>query len=95
LAYIEWYSPLPSQPDKSHGMYINKKTLGADGKAIGAVIPLSNIHQCCMLFPKFSDDSDTVALARESNWEASNVLDEASVFFFNNWLNMYAYQTIW
>ena len=95
LAYVEWYSALQSQPDKFHGMYVVKKVFGADGNAIGAVIPLTNIRQSCMLIPKFSDDSDIIALNQESRWNANNVLDVASIFYVNNWLNMYAYQTIW
>lgn len=79
----------PAQPHKAHGMYKVKRSLSGDGSVNGAIIPLSNIRQSCHLFPKF-DNNDALC-----QWSASTALDTATSFYVNNWLNSYAYQTIW
>ena len=55
----------------------------------GAVVPLSEIRQSCMLIPKYKD------ARAEGDWTSANVLDKCSSFVINNWQHMYAYQTIW
>jgi hypothetical protein len=72
-------------------MYKIKRSLSTDGTALGAIIPLANIRQSCMLIPRFSVDGSE----SENRWRAANVLDEAETFYINNWLNSYTYQTIW
>jgi hypothetical protein len=54
LAFIEWYSPIPSSARENHGlMYQIKKIKTSQGRIPGAIIPLSNIRQVCMLCPAF------------------------------------------
>jgi hypothetical protein len=60
-------------------------------RAPGAIIPISNIRQSCMLFPAFPKDSGRTP----SDWTTDNVLDKCSSFFVNNWLSKYSYQSIW
>jgi hypothetical protein len=91
LAYVEWYSHLSPTPKENHGnMYVVKKVTPPQGnRTSGAVIPLSNIRQSCMLMPLlFSMDVP-------STWCRDNVLDLSTSFLLNNWLNEYSYHTIW
>lgn len=92
LVYVEWYSQFKSSKEtERHGMYVVKKgTRDANGISPGSIIPLTNIRQSCMLIPKFRTNE-----AEEASWTSSNVLDQASTFYVNNWLNLYSYQTIW
>ncbi len=91
LAYIEWYSKTPSSAQEHLGnMYsIKKGVTTALNHLPGAVMPLHDIRQSCMLIPKFTS-GDIPA-----NWNTSNVLDLCSSFLVNNWSSKYAYQTIW
>ena len=90
LAFIEWYSK--HHPEADHtasGMYTIKKIGNSEGVLSGAVVPLSEIRQSCMLIPKYKDSR------AEDAWTSASVLDNCSSFVINNWQHMYAYQTIW
>jgi hypothetical protein len=91
LAFIDWYSPLPSSPDENKGaMYDIRNIQNLPGsRRPGAVVPLSNIRQSCMLIPRFP------AQGVPKDWSLDNVLDKATHFFVNNWSSKYNYQTIW
>jgi hypothetical protein len=89
LAFVEWYSPTPSSTQENHGlMYRIKKIKTSQGRSPGAIIPLNNIRQVCMLSPAFEREIP-------KTWRSDNILDLASIFFINNWSSKYAYQTIW
>ena len=92
LAYIEWYSSIPSQPSVPNGnMYLIKKIEPSTGtQAQSSIIPVSNIRQSCMLFPVFPK---LAPIAKD--WRSENILDKCSSFLINNWSSKYAYQTIW
>jgi hypothetical protein len=90
LVYVEWYSK--HHPDADHassGMYTIKPNVNSEGVTLGAIVPLSEIRQSCMLIPKYKD------ARAEDGWTSANVLDKCSSFLINNWQHMYAYQTIW
>jgi hypothetical protein len=90
LACIEWYSKLQGAADPNHMMYrITKSPPRADGSVPTSIIPLSDIHQSCQLFPFFSNKDV------DSTWTTHNSLDQCSVFLVNNWRSLYSYQTIW
>ena len=89
LAYVEWYSKQQPEADRQTGMYTIKTTWNSEGVPLGAVVPLSEICQSCMLIPKYKDSR------AEVDWTSQNVLDKCSSFVINNWQHMYAYQTIW
>ena len=91
LAYIEWYTPIPPAPLRKNGtMYHIKKVPPSEHtRPPGAVIPLSNIRESCMLFPSFPQDT------MPASWTTSNVLDECDLFLVNNWLSKRSYQSIW
>ncbi|KAF8958090.1 hypothetical protein BDZ97DRAFT_1668870, partial [Flammula alnicola] len=91
LAYIEWYSKLDAIAEVKHGMMYRLKKVSTttdQTRVQGAVLPLSNIRQSCMLFPVFPEDVPI-------QWTPANVLDHATSFLLNNWLSKYSYQTIW
>lgn len=74
-------------------MYKIKKHTDNPFEVPGAVIPLSNIRQSCMLIPKFSEESQLPQ--DEKKWNSSNVLDMADTFYLNNWLDLYTYNTVY
>ena len=88
---MEWYTHQGPEleADKVHGMYHISRATDSQGRRQGAVIPLSNIRQSCMLFPVFKGNRE------EANWQPDNVLDGTDAFLINNFLNKYSYQTIW
>jgi len=91
LVYIEWYTKLASTADIKNGMMyrIRKASTSTNPPRVqGAIFPLSNIHQSCMLFPIFPEDVPT-------HWTPLNILDNALFFLVNNWLSKYSYQMIW
>ena len=77
------------EADKSTSMYSIKSTWNLEGVPLGAVIPVSEIRQSCMLIPKYENSES------EGEWTSTNVLDKCLSFFINNWQYKYAYQTIW
>ncbi|KAJ3834431.1 hypothetical protein F5878DRAFT_544828 [Lentinula raphanica] len=88
LAYITWYTRFKSSPDSSTGMYKVEPAFDSNGMPQGAIIPLSNIRQSCMLVPSTKTSWD-------KNWNSDNILDECSSFFVNNLQTKYTYQTIY
>ena len=91
LAYIEWYSPLARAAEERHGvMYrVKKPPVNQQNRRQGAVVPLGNIRQSCMLIPAFPRGHVP------ADWTHENVLDMSDTFFVNNWLSKYSYQTIY
>jgi hypothetical protein len=45
LAYIEWYSPLPNNPERNHLLYKVSPQKEPDGSCICSIIPLANIRR--------------------------------------------------
>ena len=89
--YVEWYTKFTSTADIKNGMMYQVRkayTSTSPHRVQGTILPLSNIHQSCMLFPISPEDVPI-------EWTPSNVLDKASSFLVNNWLSKYSYQTIW
>jgi hypothetical protein len=68
--------------------YVNKVKNSQGTQVQGAIIPLANIQQSCMLFPIFQGTPDT-------HWSPASSLDLASSFLVNNWLSKYSYQMIY
>ena len=89
LAYVEWYTRQASSPNKTHGMYQISKAVDSNGRQQGAVVPMANIRQLCMLIPNFGEEGV------KSGWSSENVLDQCCSFLINNWSSKYAYQTLY
>lgn len=93
LAYIEWFTApmLTVAQQKHHNMATVQCSLAqVDGFSQWSIIPLSNIHQSCMLAPNFSNTS----VHNQASWTSSNILDVAPSFLVNNWASVYTYRTI-
>ena len=94
LAYIELYKFTSNMANKDHGMYRVAPSKDAQGRTSVTIIPLTSIRQSCMLIPVFpkpksSNYSDFL------KWTPDNVLDKASSFLVNNFLDLYSYQTVY
>lgn len=87
LAYVTWFSRFKSTPDNDTGMYRVEPAKDSKGQAQGAIIPLANIRQSCMLTP-----SRTVW---DRTWTTDNILDRCDSFLVNNLQSKYSYQTIY
>ncbi|KAK6977112.1 hypothetical protein R3P38DRAFT_2474374, partial [Favolaschia claudopus] len=85
LAYVEWFSPFPSEPEPHHLMYKLKRS-GKDGKRLASIIPLANIRRSAHLFPKFGP-------VAPAEWTSSNVLDKCPTFFVNSFTDRHFYAT--
>lgn len=91
LVYIEWYSKLDRAAHPKHGLMYHIKKVATTSNPVrvqGAILPLSQIRQSCMLFPMFP-------AVVPSHWTPTNILDHATSFLVNNWLSKYTYQSIW
>ncbi|KAJ3968323.1 hypothetical protein EV361DRAFT_777217, partial [Lentinula raphanica] len=73
--------------DPATGMYRVEPSISSNGIPHGAIIPLSDIRQSCMLVPGKS--------SWDRSWNSDNILDECSSFFVNNLQSKYSYQTIY
>ncbi|KAJ3816192.1 hypothetical protein EV361DRAFT_813018, partial [Lentinula raphanica] len=87
LAYVTWYTRFKPAPDPATGMYRIEPAIASNGVPQGAIIPLSQVRQSCMLVPSKS--------TWDKSWNSENILDECSSFFVNNLQTKYTYQTIY
>lgn len=89
LAYIEWYTaPVLTPADqKVHNMASIQKAPLKDGAPPWSIIPLTNIRQSCMLFPKFRD-------LKVGELSSLTTLDHCNSFLVNNWVSVYTYRLI-
>ena len=86
LAYVEWFTRFPKEPNPDHRMYRIKR-VREDGDNLATVIPLSNIRRSIHLFPNFGKK-------KPHAWTSSNVLDLAESFFVSDLSDRHAFQTI-
>lgn len=93
LAYLELFR-LSAQANKNHGMFTAVPEIDNQGIRLGAIVPITNIRQSCMLIPVFPT-RNTPEAEQLHSWQPENVLDQADSFVLNNFLNMYSYQTIY
>jgi len=90
LAYVEWFTSQGPVANITHSMYKFSKAFDSQGQPQGAVIPISNIRQSCMLFPIFPRKQKI-----PTDWRPDNIVDKVQSFLINNCLNKYSYQTLW
>ncbi|KZT20962.1 hypothetical protein NEOLEDRAFT_1074287 [Neolentinus lepideus HHB14362 ss-1] len=83
LAYVEWFSPFPSNPDRSSQMYKITRSV-RDGERLASIIPVTQIYRSVHLFPKFGSHVPRA-------WSSSTVLDDAPAFFVNPFLDRATY----
>lgn len=85
LAYIEWYSPLPNNPERNHLLYKVSPQREPDGSRTCSVIPVANIRRSVHLLPKFGPFAP-------QEWTSNNVLDSCNTFFLNDFTDRYMYR---
>ncbi|KAF5339496.1 hypothetical protein D9757_015386 [Collybiopsis confluens] len=73
LAYVTWFTRFEGTPNEATGMYRVEPSHASNGIALGAIIPLSDIRQHCMLVPSRRE--------WEKSWTSYNILDQCSSFF--------------
>ncbi len=77
LAYVEWYTDIPSRPDPNHGLYKISPQRDQHGSGIiGSIIPISDIIRSIHLFPVFGPFAP-------NDWTPKNVLDHCQTFYLN------------
>lgn len=75
-------------------MYKVSQEKDNQGRPRGAIIPLTNIRQSCMLIPVFPKPGTQAANSLHS-WNPDNALNQGTTYVLNNYLNMYSFQTIY
>ena len=85
LVYVEWYTPFSEDPDPSTLMFKVSPLKDRAGGRTCSIIPLANIRRSAHLIPKFG-------AAAPQEWTSSTVLDLASVFYVNSFMDMNMYR---
>ncbi|KAJ7150608.1 hypothetical protein C8R46DRAFT_914692, partial [Mycena filopes] len=83
LAYVEWFSKFPRNPDPNHGMYKISRPV----ERAASIIPVSQIRRSVHLFPEFGP-------VAPRDWTSNNVLERCSKFYVSPWSDRHAYITI-
>ncbi|KAJ3913612.1 hypothetical protein F5877DRAFT_93124 [Lentinula edodes] len=84
LAYVEWFSRFPSQPESYTGLYRLKKQSNRDGTPAASILPLETIKHSVHLYPKWGG---TVPAA----WTSENVLDKCQTFLLSPFRDTHMY----
>ncbi|KZP30194.1 hypothetical protein FIBSPDRAFT_908162 [Athelia psychrophila] len=77
LAYVEWFTPLRVF-DTDLGMYQVSPSTRIESRR-ASVIPVTQIHRSCHLFPQFKKSIDP-------SWDTNNVLKECKTFYVSPYL---------
>ncbi|KAG2160171.1 uncharacterized protein EDB93DRAFT_1237363 [Suillus bovinus] len=83
LAYIEWFTPFSSAPDRRHGLYELSRSFRG-GEKLASIVPLANIVRSVHLIPSFG-----AVVPRE--WTSDTVLDDCNDFWLNSYLDRYTF----
>lgn len=87
LVYIHWFSRFRSRLNPDNQMYVIEWAKDAPGQIQGAVIPLRNVRQGCMVSPT------TKGWSHE--WKSHTILNETDKFYVNSFQSKYTYGTIY
>jgi hypothetical protein len=96
LAYVEWYSLITSSGSKhGDGLWSISKSKDTRGQPMGAIVPLNQIRQTCMLTPDFS--AKTLTSEKLDRWakDPSLVSKECEKFRVNPYQSLHSFQTIY
>ncbi|KAF8483959.1 hypothetical protein DFH94DRAFT_626321 [Russula ochroleuca] len=86
LAYVEWFSPLPSAPDPKHLMYrVTRST--QNGHRCASVVRVDQVLCSVHLIPRFGP----VTL---QEWSSFTVLDQCQTFYVNLFTDRNSYLTL-
>ncbi|KAI9432280.1 hypothetical protein H4582DRAFT_2113196 [Lactarius indigo] len=76
LAYVEWFSTIPTMPDANHLMYRVSRSMH-NGHRHASIIPVSSIVSSIHLFPCFSHRTIP------QDWNTYSVLELCHTFYIN------------
>jgi hypothetical protein len=94
LAYVEWFTPPPENPDLGTQMYAVSKLYEPDGTTRqGDIIELDSIVQPCYLAPRFGEKA--ARLGGNLEVDGTNSLAIGHEFWINCFQSKPTYQTIW
>ncbi|KAJ4475630.1 hypothetical protein J3R30DRAFT_3224255, partial [Lentinula aciculospora] len=84
LAYVEWFTSFPSNPDPNHRLY-KVSHCEVEGGHLASVVDIQRLVRSIHLFPRFGRVANR-------NWTSSSVLDECKSFFVNSDSDRHIYQ---
>ncbi|KAH9032385.1 hypothetical protein EDB83DRAFT_2525578 [Lactarius deliciosus] len=76
LAYVEWFSPIPTTPDSNSRLY-RVSRLTRNGRRLASVIPVDDIYSSVHLLPRFSQLEDA------PGYNTFSVLELCHSFYIN------------
>ncbi|KZT19755.1 hypothetical protein NEOLEDRAFT_1077268, partial [Neolentinus lepideus HHB14362 ss-1] len=85
LAYVEWFTPFARSPEPNSRLYKISRSV-RNGDRLASVIPVLQIRRSVHLYPKWGP-----SVPRQ--WSSSSVLDDATVFYVNPFLDRHSYMT--
>ncbi|KAN0140483.1 hypothetical protein V8E53_001692 [Lactarius tabidus] len=80
LAYVEWFSPIPSVPDANHQMH-RVSRLVHNGRRRASIIPVNSIASSIHLFPRFCHTGTGTSIPPE--WNMYSVIELCHSFYIN------------
>jgi hypothetical protein len=94
LAYVEWFSPFPINPEPDHQLFKITRPLDAHQRQ-ASIIPVTRIQRSVHLIPMFGPRVP-------QSWASDNVMDKCETFFVNcfsdkdiyNHISPYAFENL-
>ncbi|KAG2064838.1 hypothetical protein BDR04DRAFT_1130628 [Suillus decipiens] len=83
LAYIEWFTPFPSAPDRNNGLYKLSRLMHGSNR-VASIVPVGDIVRSVHLIPKFGDTAP-----RE--WKSKTVLEDCNTFWLNSYIDRHTF----
>ncbi|KAG2124582.1 hypothetical protein BD769DRAFT_1628787 [Suillus cothurnatus] len=83
LAYIEWFMPFPSAPDRNNGLYKQSRLMHGSDR-VASIMPVGDIVHSVHLIPKFGDTAP-----RE--WKSETVLEDCNMFWLNSYIDRHTF----
>ena len=84
LAYVQWFSPIPTTPDPVHQMYKVSRLTQNDPRHAG-IVPVESILCSVHLFPQFGPSTQ--------DWDSFTVLERCQTFYINPFASKHSYFT--
>lgn len=86
LAYVEWFTPFPPEPEPNHLMYRISRSYKSR-RRFASVVPITAIKRSVHLFPQFGP-----TIPR--HWRATTVLEDCRTFYVNPFIDKEMYKAL-